>query len=134
MAVIIEIRDACTPTGIAGFNADLHRSGYVIELTLAIVSVKAIGIPDKVGLEEIQMAVEVVVADANAHPRLFHSVFAQSDSTHDSFFAEGAVMVIHKKQTGSGVAGHENIGPAVLVEVGDDNGHSVALERNIESS
>src|SRR4051794_14898096 len=79
------------------------------------------------------MAIEIVVADADAHAGLLLAVFAEGDAAHHSFFAEGAIVIVHEEEARRGIAGDVNVGPAVLVKVGGDNGHAVAAALGSDS-
>src|SRR5258708_21450276 len=71
------------------------------------------------------MSVQVVVPDANPHAGLFDAVIIEPGAPLDALLAESAVMVVHQQQAGAGIAGHKNIRPAVLVEIGRDRGEAV---------
>jgi hypothetical protein len=46
------------------------------------------------GLEDVEMTVEIVVADGDAHAGLFHPVLAQRDAAFERFLPERAVMLV----------------------------------------
>ena len=103
------------------------RPRHLIEISLAVVAVEPAGISDEMGLEQVQMPIEVVVANADAHAGLLHAIVAERNAAHHAFFAKRAVMIVHEQQARGGIAGHEDVGPAIFVEIGGDHGHSVAL-------
>ena len=105
----------------------LRGSRHFIEIALPVVAIKAAGVFGEMRLEQIKMAVEVVVADAHAHAGLLHAIVAERDTAHHAFFAKRSVMVVHEQQAGRGIAGDEDVGPAVLVEIGRDHCHSITL-------
>src|SRR4029077_20387458 len=80
-------------------------------------------------LEQVEMPVKVIVSDAQTHAGLFGAVVAQGQSPHDALFAEGAVVIIHEKQAGGGIAGNVDIRPTVFVEIGGHNGHAITFRR-----
>ena len=43
----------------------------------------------------------------------------------EALLGECAVVVVAEEQAGRGVAGHVDVGPAVVVEIGGDGGQSV---------
>src|SRR5580693_10079211 len=73
------------------------------------------------------MPVEVIVANANPHPRLFFSVIAERYPSHHSLFAKRSVMVVHEEQTGGGIASNVDVGPAIFVQIRRHDGHAIAL-------
>ncbi len=71
------------------------------------------------------MAVEIVVADSDAHAGLLHAVFAESDAPQHAFLAKSAITIVHEEQTGSGVTGDVDVLPAVFIKIGGDDRHAV---------
>ncbi len=54
----------------------------------------------------------------------------ESDAAHQGFFAKCAVVVVHEQQARSGIAGDEDVGPAVVVRVECCGGEAVgAVQR-----
>jgi len=66
-----------------------HRG--IFKLSFAVVVEKAPGVISEVSLEQVQMAVKVVVTYPDAHPRLFHSVIAERNAADYALFAKGTV-------------------------------------------
>ena len=82
------------------------------------------------GFDDVEVTVEIVVADADAHPGHLLAIGADGDAAHQPFFAERAVVVVQQQQTLRGVAGHEEIWPAILIDVEGNGGEPVgALDR-----
>src|ERR1022692_3543230 len=125
-AIVIEVDDASAPTGEANFDAEFCLQRLIVEIAGAIVLVQHLCILGKVGLENVQMAVQIVVADTDSHPRLFLSFIAQGYATLYALLFESAVVLIDEQEAGSRVASHIYVGPTVLVEVRCHNGHSIA--------
>src|SRR5215831_21179726 len=67
IAVVIEVGHAGAPAHVAGLDADAGRQGDVVEVSFAIAAVKDARVVGEVGLEYVEVAVEIVVADAEAH-------------------------------------------------------------------
>src|ERR1022692_2790021 len=125
-AIVIEVDDASAPTGEANFDAEFCLQSLIVEIAGAIVLVQHLCIFGKVGLENIQMAVQIVVADTDSHARLFLSFIAQGYATLYALLFESSVVLIDEKEAGSRVASHIYVGPAVLVEVRCHDSHSIA--------
>src|ERR1700730_17869924 len=79
--------------------------------------------------KEIQMSVQIVVPDPQAHAGLFRAIITKSHTADHRFFSKRSIVIVHKEQTGSGVAGYVNIRTAVFVQVSRDDGHAVAFYR-----
>ena len=71
MAVVIEIDDARAPADEARLNSDARRARHILKIRLPIVAIQSVGIFGKVRLEKIDVPIQIVIADADAHPRLF---------------------------------------------------------------
>src|SRR5215469_12014311 len=71
------------------------------------------------------MPVEIIIADAYAHARLLHPVFAESNAAEHSFFAESSIMVVHEQKTGSRVTGDVDVLPTVFIKIRRHNGHAI---------
>ena len=98
-------------------------------MPVAVVVIEAARIIGEVRLEEIEVTVEIVVADADAHAGLLGAVIAERDAPHDALLAKRPVVVVDEQQARRRVAGHVDVGPAVFIEVGGDDGHAVRLGR-----
>ena len=127
IAIVIQIDDAGAPADVTGIDCEARRSGEVVEVSLAVIVIKAVGVLGEVGFEQIEMTVEIIVANADAHSGLLHAVIAEGYAAEHAFFPKRSVMVVHEEQTWGGIARHKDVCPAVFVEIGSDYGHPVAL-------
>ena len=83
------------------------------------------GVISEVSLEQVQMAVKVVVTYPDAHPRLFHSVIAERNAADYALFAKGTVPLVHQQKTRRRITSDENVGPAVFIEVRGNDRHAI---------
>src|SRR6478609_6433529 len=90
---------------------------YIVEVSLAIVPVQTGWLELEMGLDDVEVSVEVIVADANAHSGHLLAVRADCDAAHQALFAKGAVVIIQEQKTLSRVAGHKEIWPSIFVDV-----------------
>ena len=127
MAVVVEVDDPGAPADVARLHAEPRRPRHVVEVPLAVVVVEAVGVVGEMRLEEVEVPVEVVVADPHPHPRLLRAVLAERDAPQDALLAERSVMVVDEQQAGRGIAGDVDVRPPVFVQIGGDDGHAVAL-------
>ena len=63
VAVVVEVRDADAPADVARLDAEPGREGDVAEIALAVVDVQRRRVVGEVGLEDIEIAVQLEVAD-----------------------------------------------------------------------
>ena len=88
--------------------------------------VEAVGVIGEVSFENIDVAVQIVISDANPHARLLGTVIAKRHAALHAFFAERAVVVVvHVEQAWRGIGGNVDVGPAVFIEVGSDDRHAI---------
>ena len=91
----------------------------------AVVVIEHVGVVGEVRLEDIETAIEVVVANGDAHARLLQSVFAQGGAALEPLLPKGAVVLVAKEPARSGVARDVDVGPAVVVVVGGNGSHGI---------
>ena len=77
------------------------------------------------GLEYVEIAVQIVVADRYAHARLLRSIRAEGNALLGAIFRKRSVMLVAKEEAGRGIGSHIDICPAVVAEVRSDTGHRV---------
>src|SRR5207247_8526153 len=92
----------------------------------ALVTVEVRNIIFKVGFENIQQAIPVVVTDGKPHAGLDKAVRIKGNSTFQPDFAERTVAIVVVKQARRGVAGHIDIGPAAILKICRDRRKTVA--------
>src|SRR5207249_10647892 len=73
--VVIQIDDARTPPDVTRLDAQASPYGYVLEISFTFVAIKDVGVVGEMRLENVQIAVEMVIADADPHPGLLHAIF-----------------------------------------------------------
>src|SRR5580698_5949855 len=74
------------------------------------------------GLEDINVAVEIVVAGGNAHAGHLLAIAAISNTARQAFFSKCAIVVVHEEQARRGVCGYEDVRPAVFVYIEGNGG------------
>ena len=79
--------------------------------------------------DQIDVAIEVIVADADAHASKRFATAAESDAADQSFLAEGTIVIIHEQHAGRGIAGYEDVLPAVFVDVERHNREPVGTSK-----
>src|SRR5271156_414309 len=84
-------------------------------------------------LENICMAIKVVVAKSHAHAAHLLAVTAYRQTTRQRLFPKGAVVVIHEEETRRGVARDKDIWPTVLVHVKCNSGHAIGRGDGIDA-
>src|SRR5579883_864428 len=125
-AVVIQVHNAGAPADEPRLDAQPGAARHIQKHALAVVAVEHGQIVLEVGLENVEVTVGVVVADAQPHARLQFAVLAQRDAAFETAFGERAVAVVAEQQAGGKVAGHVEVAPAVAIEIGRGGGERVA--------
>ena len=100
--------------------------GDVFEELAVFVPVERRPVAGEIGLGDIEEAVAVVVRDRDAHARLQTSVGIVGDAGRVAALFERSVVLVAIEQAGGLVAGDIDVGPAVVIEIGDDHAQAVA--------
>src|SRR5450432_449264 len=66
-SIVVEIDDARSPPNVPGLDAEPRADSHVVEVTLPVVQIEHTRIVGEMRLEKVQAAVQVIVADADAH-------------------------------------------------------------------
>ena len=83
--------------------------------------------PDEVCLDQIDVAVEVKVSDADSHASQRLARPAERNAAQQGLLAKRAVMIVHQQQARRGVAGDEDVWPSVFVDVTGDRSEAVGI-------
>ncbi len=94
--VVVVIEEAAAPRHVLVVDPDARREGHVAKSPIAIVAIKVAGVVGKVGLENVEPAVAIVIGHADAHARLLVAVFAVGDARDHGHVRERAVMIVAK--------------------------------------
>src|SRR5258707_979389 len=78
-----------------------------------------------VHVDDVEPTVAIVIAYADAHAALRSAILVESAADLRDYFREGAILIVAIEAAGDGVAGHVNVGPAVVVEVGGRDAKTV---------
>ena len=125
MAVVVEVDEAGSPADEATVDGESCLVGDVVEVALAVIAIESRGLVVEMRAHDVEVAVEVVVADADAHAAHALAFEGGCDASQQGFFAKSAIAIIHKQVAERGVAGEEDVGPAVFVDVKGDSGKSI---------
>ena len=128
-AVVVQIDDARPPSHVSCLDAKSGADRDVVEVAVAVVPIQHVGVVGEVGLENIEVPVEIVVADRDAHARLLESVFAQRDAALEPLLAKGAVVLVAKQPARRRIARDVDVGPSVVVVIGGHGRHRIGTLR-----
>ncbi len=92
------------------------------------LTIERVGVAGEVCFDDVEQAVAVEVADGDAHAGLRLAVGGVGDAGFDGDVFEGAVLLVLVEGGGGGVVGNVDVGPAVIVEVGDGDGERIGAD------
>ena len=113
-AIVIQIHHAGAPADVSGFDSEPCAQRGYFKVARSIVDVEFVCVFGEVRFEEIEIAIEIEIADSHAHPCLHLAILGKGDAAFERIVMEGAVVAIVEEEAGSGIAGNEDIGPAIV--------------------
>ena len=99
MTIVIQIDYSGAPANKTGLNSNTSAAGDIIKIALTVIVIKNAGVVGKVGLEEIEMSVEIIIANPDAHAGLFFAIITERYAAQNALFPERTVVVIHEKKS-----------------------------------
>ena len=105
-------------------EAEAGGGSGVGEGAVAVVLVERRRVVGEICLENVEVAVAVVVGDRRSHAGLLAPVFVEGRACGHRNIGESSIVIVVVENAGRAVAGDENVGPAVFVEIerGDAEG------------
>src|SRR5437763_5827033 len=122
-AIVVVVHETASPGDVLVVDADAGGEGYVTEGAVPVVVIEIASVIGKVGFENIEPAVTVVIGNSNAHPGLLVTIFAVGASGDHRNIGKGAVVIVAEQNAGLGIDRDVNVGRAVVVEIGSDGGN-----------
>src|SRR5580704_16849647 len=121
-AVVVEIFEADTPSGTPGSQcAEAGFQALIAETALAIVVIERIEFAWEFGHEYVGASIVVIVLEHCTHDGKAFAVRGEARPGIERAFFESAIAIVVKKILLHAVVGHENVGKAVAVIVGEGN-------------
>ena len=127
-AVVVEVEEIDAEAEVLAVDAEPRLDARVDEAG-AVVAVQRGHLFGEVGPDDVEPAVGIVVADPDAHPGERHAVLVERRSGGNRDLAEGPVVIVAIQQARSAVAGHVDVRPSVVVEIGRRRPHPVGAGR-----
>ena len=75
----------------------------------------------KIRNENGKVSIVLIITDIHAHARLSRPGFTQGCAGFQAYFSERTVLVVAEEKIRGGVIGHINIGPAIVVQIAENN-------------
>ena len=95
-SIVVVIDKAAAPGHIVVVDAHTGCEGEVAETSIAIVVIEVAGIVGKVGLEDVEPAIAIVIGHCNAHAGLLMTIVVVSATGHDGDVSESPIMIVLK--------------------------------------
>ena len=124
-AVVVEVEKAAPPAKILGVLAEAALKCSVLEISAAEIVIERRSVAGKIGLDQIEITVEIVIGGGDAHPGLWLAVGAESAARFQRNVSEGAVFFVLIKSARGRIVGDINVGPTIVVEIGGQHAKTV---------
>src|SRR5712671_7102068 len=116
-SVIIEIEKHGAPAKILRVQAESGPISDIVKGAVAVVAIQRCGVVGKICLEDIELAVSIVIGHRGAHAGLRAPVFIECGAGSDRYVGECSIAVVVIQNARSAVASDENVGPAIVVKI-----------------
>src|SRR5258708_13078293 len=136
-AIVIEVKETATPPQKLRVRAQPRCKGGVLKGAGPEVVVKRGCVAGEVRLDQVEIAIEIVVGGGHAHASLGLAIRTEGTPCLDCNVFKGAVLLVVVERAGGGVVGNVDVGPAVVVEVGGEHAYAlgaVAAQHHFRSA
>src|SRR6185437_7956872 len=93
-AIVVDVDEHGAPAEFVGVDAETGRIGYVVEGAVTVGVVEGGGVVGEIGLEDVQVAVAVVVGDRGAHAGLLAPILIEGNAGVGGAIGEGTVVIV----------------------------------------
>jgi tetratricopeptide (TPR) repeat protein len=125
--IVIDIHRRRTPSQIPGVHRQAASDGGVGKVVVPLVVVEGGGVVRKVGLENIEAPVMAEVGCGRAHPGLFAPLLVIGHASRHADLLKTFSLQIMEVKAGRGIAGYVDIGPTIVVEIGNQRSETVII-------
>src|SRR5689334_20038613 len=116
-AVVIQIHQADAPSYILRIHRQTRFHDRSFENAAALISIYVGVIAGKIGLQDVQFSVAVIIPDSHSHTALLETMLVERNSSLGGDLGKSSVLIVPEKQARRGIARDIDIGPAISVEV-----------------
>src|SRR6185437_3693158 len=125
-AVVVEVEEAGSPGQKRDSSvAQPGLIGHIGKISAPVILIESLVIVGKSCGEKIDFAVAVVISDADSHGRLLASIFAERESRSITHIFKRAVMPVAIQEVRRGIVGHQQVHPAVVIDIHKGSGQTV---------
>jgi len=134
-SIVVEVHDSCSPANVAIFGSHMCGHRGVLKLSFARCCEKSPPVSSvKCVLKRSRLSVKIVVAYADAHPCLLHSVIAERHARGLRPLREKVPFRwFISRRLGVESQATKMSRPAVFIEVRRDNGHAVGAAKSVNT-
>ena len=109
------------------FVTDARAECLIGKSAVMAVAIETVQFEVEMGNVKIHPPIAVDVGGVNAHARLVSTIFAGRHARDQGDVFKRSIVLVNEKKIRPGVIGDGDIGPAVIVEVGEHHAHSFCL-------
>ena len=126
-SIVVEVGESGSPGDEAVVDGQTGVNADVLKLTLSNIAVKVRNVAGKVRLEQVEMSLTAGIGHSHSHARLLLTVVTVGHSAQGRLLPKSSVPVVHEEQGRRRVAGYVNVRPAIVVEIGSNDGETVGV-------
>ena len=102
-----------------------ERIGVVVEGSILVVVVQAIQLEIQMRDVNVLPAIAVHVRRVDAHSRFVAAVLARRNAGNQRNILKRSIVFVEEKKIRPGVVGDGDVGPAIVVEIGEHHAHAL---------
>ena len=116
-SVMIDVDEVNAPADVFHGRPESGLEHAILERPVAVVVIHVRHIVAEVRLDDVEVAVLVVIGHGDPHAALFLAVVVQGDAGDEAIFLECSVPLVVIEQARRGITGDIEVGISVVVEV-----------------
>src|SRR6202162_2768339 len=133
-AIVVEIEEPATPSQKLRVRAQPRGERGILEVARALIVVERRGVAGEIGLDQIEVSIQIVIRRGNPHAGLRLSVRAQGTPRFHGDVFQRSILFFVIESAGSRVISHVNIRPTVIIKIGSEHAQSISPVRAKDSS
>src|ERR1700678_4105561 len=105
-AIIVKVKKHGAPPQILCVQAKSCGKGNIRKDSATVIAVQGRGVVGKIGFENIQPSVAVVIRDGSTHTRLLAPLVVERYASHHRNIGEGSIVIVVIKNAWGAVASY----------------------------
>src|SRR3954464_9023066 len=133
-AVIVEAKKHDSPAEILSVQAKTRGERGVRKIAITIVSIERGCVIGKIRLEDVEVAIAVIVGNGRSHSSLGPPILVEGCAGYNPYIGECPIAIVAIKNARSAITGHIDIGPSVIVVIQSGDTEAIMPGRILNAS